>query len=151
MLDAYRQRVLAARVIAADRMHRGAAFGETAKHLKDELEFDPWDAVVIAERAYRGGGVARDVSYLAGWLRVQDAVERGFTTLSELGVGRISLSALPQLRELRGMGLVRAPLHRVHRAHVESLLRSLSFTSGGTNLDTSPPKRATSLTTLELT
>ena len=77
VLDAYRLRIIAARVLATDRMHDGAPFGETARWLHREHGLSAQDAVSIAERAYRGGGVARDAGYLAGWLDVRNALAAG--------------------------------------------------------------------------
>lgn len=112
-LDASRFRVLAARVVATDRMHAGATFGETALALHRELGLPADIAVVTAERAYRGGGVARDAGYLAGYLRVRAALERHEATLDELRQGRVSVAALPALRALRT-----EPTHRPDTATV---------------------------------
>lgn len=99
-LDASRWRVLAARVVATDRMHAGASFGETARELHRDLALPVDVAVVTAERAYRGGGVARDAGYLTGYLRVRAALERGEVTLDELRMGRVSVGAVHTLRAL---------------------------------------------------
>lgn len=99
-LDAFRWRVLAARVVATDRMHAGASFGETALSLHRDHGLPADLAVVTAERAYRGGGVARDAGYLAGYLRVRAALDRGDATLDELRMGRVSLASLEALRAL---------------------------------------------------
>ncbi|HMO08455.1 MAG TPA: DUF1704 domain-containing protein, partial [Paracoccaceae bacterium] len=87
LLDPYRLRIVAARVLAADRMHHGAPFGDTARWLRREHELSASDAIGVAERAYRGGGVARDVGYLVGWLRVRGALERGETNVDDLRAG----------------------------------------------------------------
>jgi hypothetical protein len=100
-LDAARWRTLAARVVATDRMHAGASFGETALSMHRDLGLPADLAVVTAERAYRGGGVARDAGYLAGYLRVRTALEREQVTLDELRQGRVSVDAVPVLRALR--------------------------------------------------
>jgi uncharacterized protein (TIGR02421 family) len=139
LLDGHRLRVLAARVLAADAMHGGATFGDTARELHRDHGFAPEDAVAIAERAYRGGGVARDVGYLRGWLRVRSALEARQTTVDELRIGKVGLEALPFLRELRVRGLARAPVYR------PSLARSLGATGLGTSFETSPPSFVTSL------
>lgn len=114
-LDPARWRVLAARVVATDRMHAGASFGETALSLHRDLALPSDVAVVTAERAYRGGGVARDASYLAGYLRVRAALARGEASLDELRLGRVSLDALPVLRALHV-----TPRHRPDTALVLS-------------------------------
>lgn len=108
-LDAERARTLAARVVACDLLHRGASFMETARHLHRDRGFTAESAVSLSERAHRGGGVARDVAYLEGWLRVESALARGESTLDELRIGRVGLGALPALRGLRASALVRAP------------------------------------------
>ena len=111
LLDAGRLRTLAARVIATDRMHSGASFDDTVIELHREFEFSAVDAITLAERAYRGGGVARDAAYLYGWLRVRRAIEREHVGLNELRNGRVGLSAIPTLRELAEQHQVRPALH----------------------------------------
>lgn len=145
VLDGRRMRTLAARVVAADRMHEGTSFGDTARELVDGYGFHPADAIAITERAYRGGGVARDVGYLLGYFRVRGAVNRGETTLDELRLGRVSLRALPRLRRLRVDEKVRGPVYR------PSLSRSLRATQRGTRLSMSPPSDAASLTRFDAT
>ncbi len=145
VLDAYRLRIIAARVLATDRMHRGASFGDTARWLHLDHGFSPPDAVSIAERAYRGGGVARDAGYLAGWLAVRSAIARGTTTLDALRAGRVGLEVAEQLPALVEAGLARPPRYR------PSLASSLAATDGGTSLETSPPSIAASFTMLEET
>ncbi len=97
-LDVARLRILAARVVATDRLHEGAPFGETARLLADRWGLSPRVAVVTTERAYRGGGIARDAAYLEGFLRVRGALGRGEASIDELRAGRVSVSALPALR-----------------------------------------------------
>jgi uncharacterized protein (TIGR02421 family) len=145
VLDAYRLRTLAARVLATERMHSGASFGETARFLYREHGFSALDSVSIAERAYRGGGVARDAGYLSGWLEVRSALALGTTTLDALRVGRVGIAVASMLDELIAMGLARAPRYR------PSLARSLPLTEGGTSFETSPPSFAASFTMLEET
>lgn len=145
VLDAYRLRVIAARVLATDRMHDGAPFGETARFLHDELGFSAADAIGVVERAYRGGGVARDAGYLRGWLEVRAAIGRGQTTVDHLRLGRMGLAAASRVPELLDLGLARPPRYR------PSLARSLVATEGGTSFETSPPSVAASFTMLEET
>lgn len=145
VLDAYRMRIIAARVLITDRMHAGASFGESARWLYRDQGFSAADAISIAERAYRGGGIARDAGYLAGWLAVRNALDAGKTTIDALRAGRIGLHVAQDLPRLIELGLARAPRYR------PSLARSLSATAGGTNLDTSPPSMAASFTMLEET
>lgn len=120
-LDAHRMRVLAARVIATDRMHSGAIFGETARQLHRAHGFSAEVAVLITERAYRGGGVARDAGYLYGYLRVRGALARGDATVDALRNGRIGLEDLPAIAELVDRGLARKPAFRPALERVTSL------------------------------
>lgn len=145
VLDGVRLKTLAARVFATDRMHAGAAFGDTVRELVADHGFRAADAVAIAERAWRGGGVARDVGYLQGLLRVRRALESGAATLHELRSGRVGLADLDAMRNLEELGLYRPAVYR------PSLATSLSATEAGTSLLTSPPSVAASLTRFELT
>lgn len=140
-----RLRTLAARVVATVQLHDGASFGETARCLTRDHGFGPAAAVSIAERTFRGGGVARDAGYLAGFLRVRAAIAAGLTDVDELRRGRVSLSSIEPLRALEGAGLVQKACYR------PSLALSRKLTLGGTRADTSPPSDAASLTMLELT
>jgi len=107
VLDANRARTLAARVLATDAVHAGEPFGSCARTLVRGHGLTPDAAVAVCERAYRGGGVARDASYLRGWLRVRRALDAGETTPDELRLGRVSVDALPALRALITAGAVR--------------------------------------------
>ncbi len=139
LLDGERLRNLAGRVVASDAVHAGARFGDAALMLVREFGFSASTAVSIAERAYRGGGIARDVIYLRGWLAVRAALDAGETTIDELRIGRVSLGALQEVRRLRRLGLVRAP------RHIPSFSRNLASTFFGTSFETSPPSLVTSL------
>jgi uncharacterized protein (TIGR02421 family) len=137
-LDGARLRTLAGRVLAADLMHAGASFAETAKKLHVKEQFSAPEAIAIAERAYRGGGVARDVGYLLGWLRVHHALASGAASLDELRAGRVSLQALPALRALQADGYIRGPAFRPTKA---SLARGLRSASGATLPLHAPPSQ----------
>jgi uncharacterized protein (TIGR02421 family) len=145
LLDRGRMRSLAGRVLATKNLHASASFGETARLLYREHGFAAAEAIAISERAYRGGGVARDAGYLLGFLRVRAAIQRGETSLDELRMGRVGLGSLPELRELRQQGLALPPLHR------PNLARSFFSTSSGTMPWRSPPSAAASLINVELT
>jgi hypothetical protein len=100
LLDSERVRTLAARVLATDRLHSGAPFGETALRLVRDHGFSPAASVAITERAYRGGGVARDAAYLVGWWRVRAAIAEGRATLDELRIGRVGVADIARVRTL---------------------------------------------------
>lgn len=145
VMDGSRLRTLAARVVATDSMHAGAPFGEVARSFVEDHGFSPAAAIALCERAYRGGGVARDAGYLRGWLRVRRAVATAAATIDELRSGRVGLDDLPTLRVLATEGLYRSPIFR------PNLEYSLSATQSGTSPRTSPPSLAASLTMFELT
>lgn len=148
VMDGARLRTLAGRVLATDFMHAGVSFGETARRLQRNERFSAAEAISISERAYRGGGVARDVGYLFGWLRVHAALAAGEASLDELRMGRVSLDALPALRVLKRDGYVREALLR---PALPNLSRSFRSTSSGTMPFRSPPSDAASLIRFELT
>ncbi len=139
LLDARRLRTLAARVWVADALHGQAAFGDVVQLLVSEHGFSADEAIALAERAYRGGGVARDPIYLYGWLRVRRAVAEDGVTVDELRLGKVGLDAIPALRELVADGALRPPLY------APTLARSLAATDLGTRASTSPPSFAASL------
>ncbi|MEY4510565.1 MAG: hypothetical protein RLZZ450_2687, partial [Pseudomonadota bacterium] len=101
-----RLRTLAARVVATVLLYEGASFGEVARSLARDHGFLPAAAISIAERTFRGGGVARDAGYLAGFLRVRAAIAAGTTSVDELRRGRVSLASVEPLRALERAGLV---------------------------------------------
>jgi uncharacterized protein (TIGR02421 family) len=140
-----RLRTLSARVIATDWLYAGASFGDTASALFRDHGFAAEAAVLVAERTYRGGGVARDAGYLAGYLRVRAAITSGQASLDELRRGRVSLTQLGAMRDLEQLGWVVPAVYR------PSFALSRRLTLGGTSADTSPPSDAASLTMFELT
>lgn len=139
LMDGRRLRTLAARVWVADALHAQASFDDVVRLLVSEHGFDPDEALALAERAYRGGGVARDPIYLRGWLRVRRAVAEGEASVDELRLGKVGLAAIPTLRALLGVGALRPPLYR------PTLARSLRATDLGTSASTFPPSFAASL------
>jgi uncharacterized protein (TIGR02421 family) len=159
LLDGHRVRTLAARVLATDSLHEGASLHETARMLYRDHGFAAGDAVVMALRAHRGGGVARDAVYLSGWLRVRHAIEQGLATSMELRNGKLALGDLPLLRELTAEGLWRPPAFRSRAGYCPSSPElpapkrssSLRATASGTSPETSPPSRLASLTRFDAT
>ena len=145
LMDGRRLRTIAARVWVVDRMHSGATFPDTARALVRELEFSAFESIVLCERCWRGGGVARDAGYLRGLLRVRAAIDSGHTDIDELRTGRIGVGDVSWLSGLAEAGLYRTPVAR------PSLASSLRATAGGTSRATSPPSSAASLTMFEET
>lgn len=145
LLDPFRQRTLAGRLLATHAMHAGVSFGDAAQSLVREHQFSPACAVTLCERSFRAGGVSRDAVYLTGWLRVRRAIGRRETNLSELQLGKVSLRALPEVRRLLREGLVTQPIY------LSNLARSRGKTGVGTKSATLPPSLVTSLTRLDAT
>jgi len=103
VFDPERRRTLALRVLASDWVHDGARFVDIARRLRSDHALSAASALAIAERACRGGGVARDVAYLRGYLRVRAAIDGGLS-LDALRAGRISIALarqLPRFAELQ--------------------------------------------------
>lgn len=145
LMDARRIRTIAARVWVTKEMHRGASFRNVVLTLYGELGFSAADSVTLGERAFRGGGIARDASYLRGWRRVRRSIRSGEGSLDELRCGRVSARDMLTLRALREGGLACAPTYQ------PSLSRSLAATGWGTSSWTSPPSLAASLMILDET
>jgi hypothetical protein len=138
--DAARRRTLAARVLAVLMWLDDASETEAAQVLVDEHGFDPSAARIVARRAFRAGGTARDLAYLVGYSRVRSAVDAKVADLDALRMGRVSVASLSELARHRESGLVAPPRHR------PSLAKSLRETFSGTSFATSPPSRAASFT-----
>ncbi|MFK7999955.1 MAG: tyrosine/phenylalanine carboxypeptidase domain-containing protein [Polyangiales bacterium] len=145
LMDARRVRTIAARVWVTKKMHEGASFRDVVLTLYGELGFSAVDCVTLGERAFRGGGIARDASYLRGWRRVRRSIQSGEGSLNELRCGRVSARDMPTLRALREGGLACEPTYQ------PSLSRSLAATGWGTSSWTSPPSLAASLMILDET
>ena len=104
-LDPLRLRLLAARVIAVDRMLGGADFLEIFDELRTAHSFAPRTAWSVVLRVARGGGLTKDVIYLRGISRVLEfASER--KTLEPLLVGKLSLDHVPLIEELTERGIL---------------------------------------------
>ena len=108
LMDGSRLRTLAARVWITVRLHQGARFGESVRTLHRDHGFSASEAIALGERAYRGGGVARDACYLRGWTRVRGAVAEGMS-VDELRWGKVGVDDVPTLRELHRHGVLRPP------------------------------------------
>ena len=112
VLDTGRVRTLAVRVLATDAMHAGMAFGECALLLLRDHGLAPDAAIAVTERAFRGGGVARDAGYLRGFCRVRSAIASATTHIDELRMGRVGVDDLDALRGLVSAGVLREGAYR---------------------------------------
>lgn len=98
-LGAKRKRELAARHLAVEAMDGGARFSENVHALVKEHGISTRDAVLVAERAYRGGdgttpGLGRERIYLEAFLRVGAHLAKRPTDEGILTSGQVSLEAI---------------------------------------------------------
>lgn len=136
---------IAARVLAIAAMLEGRSREESVRHLVREHGIERELARRATVRAHRAGGSLRDLSYVTGLARVRRALARRETSLNALRAGKISVELSRALPLLAEHGLA-GPSH-----HRPSLARSLRATFSGTSFETSPPRRAASLTKFDAT
>ncbi len=104
-----RLRLLAARVVAADLLVRGAGFLEIFRALVEQHGFERRTAFGITLRICRGGGLTKDALYLQGLIDVLAYFSRG-GRLRPLLVGKLAVEHVPIIRELEWREIVRKPL-----------------------------------------
>jgi uncharacterized protein (TIGR02421 family) len=98
-LDPLRLRLLAARVIAVDRLLCGAGFLDIFDELRRKHSFAPRTAWGVTLRVARDGGLTKDVIYLRGISRVLEFVSER-KTVEPLLVGKLALDHVPLIQEL---------------------------------------------------
>ena len=104
-LSPRRKRELAARHLAVEAMDGGATFADALSALVKEHGLSVADAVLVAERAFRGGdgtspGLGRERIYLEAFLRVGEHLRKKPTDEGILTSGQVSLDAIPVLGPL---------------------------------------------------
>jgi hypothetical protein len=104
-LSPRRKRELAARHLAVEAMDGGATFPDALHALVKEHGMPAPDAVLVAERAFRGGdgtmaGLGRERIYLEAFLRVGEHLRRKPTDEGILTSGQVSLDAIGVLGPL---------------------------------------------------
>lgn len=104
-LSPRRKRELAARHLAVEAMDGGATFADALSALVKEHGLTVADAVLVAERAFRGGdgtspGLGRERIYLEAFLRVGEHLAKKPTDEGILTSGQVSLDAIPVLGPL---------------------------------------------------
>lgn len=104
MLGARRRRQLAARHRAVEGMLDGASFADVALMLIEAHGLDPADAVVVAERAFRGGdgtrpGLGRERVYLESFVRVRAHLGAHPEDEGVMAAGQVAIEAVEGLRE----------------------------------------------------
>jgi uncharacterized protein (TIGR02421 family) len=103
-----RLRLLAARVLAIDRLARGDPFVETFGRLWKTHGFPQRTAYTVTMRVYRGGGLTKDAAYLRGLAGILNHL-RGGGPLEPLLVGKVAAEHIPLIEELRHRQVLRAP------------------------------------------
>ena len=108
-----RLRLLAARVVAAQSLIDGATFIDTFRLLTDTYQFKQQFAFNLVMRIYRGGGFTKDAVYLRGLLQLLHYLREA--PLHELFfIGKIAISHIPIIQELRRRQVLQAPALRPH-------------------------------------
>ena len=130
-----RLRLLAARVVAAQSLIDGATFIDTFRLLKDSYQFKQQFAFNIVTRIYRGGGYTKDAIYLRGlmgllqYLRSEPLHELFF-------IGKIAISHIPIIQELRRRKVLQAPALLPHFLNTpEARLRLQGLSQGFSAFD----------------
>ncbi|MDA1373046.1 MAG: DUF1704 domain-containing protein [Proteobacteria bacterium] len=103
-----RLRLLAARVVGAAMMIKGAGFVEVFNTLHHDHGFSQRIAFNITIRLYRGGGLTKDAVYLNGLGQVITFLQSG-GQLESLLIGKLALKHAAIMRELRLRDVVRSP------------------------------------------
>ena len=107
-LDPRRIRVLAARVVAVDRMLTGAGFLEIFESLRAEHRMPSRTAWSVAIRVVVGGGSVKDAIYLRGITRILEALAEG-SRLDVLFVGKLALDHIPLIQDLLDRDVLKEP------------------------------------------
>ena len=107
-LTARRLRQLAARVVAVDQMCAGETFPTVHRNLVDS-GVAVREAFTITMRVFRSGGLTKDAVYLRGLRDVVAYVGTG-GDLDVLWIGKMALSDVPHIVELRDRGVLVAPV-----------------------------------------
>jgi hypothetical protein len=103
LLGPRRRRQLAARHWAVEAMFAGASFAEVAWDLLDRHGLDPCEAVIVAERSFRGGdgtrpGLGRERVYLESLVRVRDHLAAHPEDDAVLAAGQVAVDTIDVLR-----------------------------------------------------
>jgi hypothetical protein len=100
--------VLAARVVAVDKMLDGAEFLDIFESLRTEHRIPRKTAWIIAIRVVVAGGSVKDAIYLRGITRLLEALAEGIS-LDALFVGKLALDHIPLIQDLLDREVLQAP------------------------------------------
>lgn len=107
-LDPRRLRVLAARVVAIEKMLDGAGFLDIFESLRADHGIPTKTAWSIAIRVIVGGGSVKDAIYLRGITRLLEALAEG-CSMDVLLVGKLALDHVPLVQELLDREVLQPP------------------------------------------
>jgi len=99
-LTGTRMRLLAARVVSAQRLIDGASFVEVFNELNKTYGFERKTAFNITIRTFRGGGLTKDAIYLRGLVKLLKYIKNG-GEMEPLFVGKISADHVAIIKELQ--------------------------------------------------
>jgi uncharacterized protein (TIGR02421 family) len=132
--DPARLRQLAARVVAVHGMIEGKAFRDVHDELVD-ASFSPTAAFGTTMRAFRAGGLTKDLVYLRGLIDLVDSVQAG-QALDVLWLGKMPLAAVPLVEGLRDRDVLVDPVLTPRYLDTPSAVDRLTSIGGaGTVLD----------------
>jgi hypothetical protein len=103
LLGPARRRQLASRHRAVEAMLAGASFADVARDLVDRYGLEAGEAVIVAERAFRGGdgvhaGLGRERVYLESFVRVREHLRKRPGDDEVLASGQVAVDAIDALR-----------------------------------------------------
>jgi hypothetical protein len=103
LLGPRRRRQLAARHRAVEAMLGGASFADAARELVGSCGLEPMDAIIVAERAFRGSdgthpGLGRERVYLESLVRVREHLAARPQDDAVMASGQIGVASLEALR-----------------------------------------------------
>lgn len=107
-LDAYRLRLIAARVVAVRRLCEGTSFPAVVAELTDRHGLPVRAGFGVAIRVFRGGGLTKDAIYLRGLLQLLDHFAAG-GAVDPFLVGKVALDQVPLVEELLRRQVLRPP------------------------------------------
>ncbi len=133
-LTAGRIHQLACRVIAIDCARRGADFIETFDELRGTYNLADRTAFIMTMRLFRGGGFAKDVVYLRGFIELLDRIRDGLN-IQSLYLGKIGWKDLPLIEELNWRNITRSPALWPRFLQTDAARRRLNQIRTGNGID----------------